>query len=417
VSWAELTMCLGRMRVGRSGTLALDAIPERPPWRRPDRVIVGLPRRSVAFRWLERPDVDRGHLAGLLAYEVEGHFPFPADEVAYDFMKFRRRGSRAGVLLVGTRKDAVARAVEQVASLGVEPTAVDVTSLAATNALLARKRLRPAELGCLVEIDGHEAVVNAVTDGALVSSRALALGDDAIPTLVDELRRVLAASPTHRARIFIDGASADLCAGVGAALGVAIEAWSPGPAGVDPAAFGLALRGLRKVPLRIDLLPPERRKKTREGAVTVTIALLALVGLLTVALGLGVAHHERRALNEVTRRLAEAKTRAGEVDRLKAQMQRLTTRLQFLEHAARERELPLRVLRELASLLPVDAALSEVVSEWPRVQIRGSTVASPSGLISVFEQSTLFENAAFTSPIAPQGDRQGFQIRVSLKGR
>lgn len=417
VSWVELTMWLGRMRVEGSGTLAGDAVPGRPPWRRPDRVIVGLPRRSVVFRWLERPDVDDGHLAGLLAYEVEGHFPFPADEVAYDFQKFRGRGSRAAVLLVGARKDEVARALQRVASLGVEPTAVDVTSLAATNALLFRKRLGPDEIGCLVEIDGPEAEVSAVTDGALVSSRAVALGDDAAPAIVDELRRVLAASPARRARIFVTGASADLCARIGAALGVATEAWSPGPSGVDAAAFGLALRGLRKVPLRIDLLPPERRKKTRERALTVTIALLALVGLLTAVLGLGAAHRERRALSEVTGRLAEAKTRAAEADRLKAQVQRLTTRLQFLEQAARERELPLRVLRELASLLPADAALSEVVSDWPRVQIRGSTVASPSSLIAALEQSTLFENAAFTSPIAPLGDRQGFQIRVSLKGR
>lgn len=415
VRWAELTMSLGRIRVERSGTFAPDATTERPPWRRPDRVIVGLPRHAVAFRWLERPDVDQGHLAGLLAYEVEQHFPFPADEVAYDFTKFRRRGGRAEVLLVGTRKDAVARALERAAALGLEPTAVDVTSLGAANALLARRRLRPGEVGCLVEIDGSEATVSAVSDGALLSSRVLALGDDAISSLVGELRRVLAGA--RRARLFVSGASADLGGRIGAALGVTAETWSPGRSGLDAAAFGLALRGLRKVPLRIDLLPAERRRKRREGALTVTIVLLALVGLLAAVLGLGAAYRERLALHEVSRRLAEAKTRAAEVDRLKAEMQRLTTRLEFLGQAASERERPLRVLRELARLLPDDAALSEVASDWPRVQIRGSTVASPSGLISALEQSTLFENAAFTAPIAPLGDRQGFQLRVSLKGR
>ncbi len=38
-------------------------------------------------------------------------------------------------------------------------------------------------------------------------------------------------------------------------------------------------------------------------------------------------------------------------------------------------------------------------------------------MIAALEQSTLFENAAFASPIASLGDRQGFQIRMSLKGR
>lgn len=418
VSWAELTTRLGWVRVLRSGTLDGETVPERPPWRRPDRVVVGLPRRSVVFRWLERPDVDNGHLAGLLAYEVEEHVPFPADEVAYDFQKMRRRGSRAEVLLVGTRKDDVTRALEQVARLGIDaPTAVDVTSLAAVNGLLFRKRTRPGEITCFVEIDGGEAEVSAVRDGTLVSSRALALEDDATPVLVDELRRVLATSPPHSARVFTSGAGDELCARIGAALGVATEAWSPGPSGVDPAAFGLALRGLRKVPLHIDLLPAERRKTTRERALTLTVALMALVGLLAAAVGLGAAHREWRALSDVTGRLTEAKARVAEIERLKAEVQRLTSRVQFLDQARRERELPLRALRELARVLPDDAALSELVSDWPRVQIRGSTASSPSGLISAFEQSTAFENAAFTSPIAAQGDRQGFQIRVSLKAR
>ena len=417
VRWAELTTRLGRVHV-RSGTLEGDGVPERPPWRRPDCAIVGLPRRSVVFRWLERPDVDDGHLAGLLAYEVEAHFPFPADDVAYDFQKLRRHGNRAAVLLVGTGKDDVARALQRVASLGVEePAAVDVTSLGAANALLVRKRARRGEIACFVDIDGREAEVSAVRDGTLVASRTLDLGDDAVGALVGELRRVLATSPASTARIFFIGADDDVRARIGAELGVAIEAWSPSPPGVDPAAFGLALRGLRNVPLHIDLLPVERRKKTPERALTVTAALLALVGLLAALLGMATAHREWRALSRVTAQLGEAKTRVTEVERLKAEAQRLAARLQWLEQVTRERERPLGVLRELARLLPADAAVSEVASDWPRVQIRGSTASSPSGLISAFEQSTVFENAAFTSPIAPQGDRQGFQIRVFLKGR
>lgn len=408
--WVQVTTRLGRVRVLDAGTL-----PELP--RRPARVIAGLPRRSVVLRWLERPDVDDAHLAGLLAYEIEGHFPFPADEVVYSFQKFARRGSRAPVLLVGARRDDIVRMLEPVASLALEPAAVDVTSLAAASALLHGRHPPPGQTLCLVDVDGQEAEVSAVRDGVLVSSRALSLGDDGAEAIVGELRRALAPSPAPDARIFVHGAGVDLERRLSEALGVTIEAWGVGGTDVDPAALGLALTGLGKVRFRSNLLPPERRKKTRERAVSVTVALLSLVGALAVGLAVAGAYRERHASNAITSQLAEARTRVAEVEEYKAEAARLEARLRFLDDAALERQLPLRVLRELASVLPPDAVLTELTSDGPRVQLRGSTISSPAALISALEQSTLFENAAFTSPISPQADRQGFHIQVSRKAR
>lgn len=218
-------------------------------------------------------------------------------------------------------------------------------------------------------------------------------------------------------RIRICGGSPELRARLQTELGLAAEGWSPAARPVDASAFGLALKGLVKLPIHIDLLSPERTTQARERAVAVMFALLGLVTILGGALGLHAAYRERTTLSRLDQRVAEAKAKAAEVEALKAEFAKLRNQLQVLDGIAQERGRVLPVLKELVSLLPAEVALTEVALEGSKLQIRGSTGASASDLISAFGRSSLFENAAFTSPISVQGkDRQGFQLQVFVKG-
>ena len=55
--------------------------------------------------------------------------------------------------------------------------------------------------------------------------------------------------------------------------------------------------------------------------------------------------------------------------------------------------------------------------EGREVRIGGSITGSASDLISILEQSAVFENVQFTSPVASRGEIQEFQIRAFLEGR
>jgi hypothetical protein len=51
-------------------------------------------------------------------------------------------------------------------------------------------------------------------------------------------------------------------------------------------------------------------------------------------------------------------------------------------------------------------------------RIGGSITGSASNLITILEESPLFENAQFTSPVASRGaETQDFQIKTILEGR
>jgi cell division protein FtsB len=386
-------------------------------------VIVGLPRRATVFRFLDLPAVEEADLGGLLAYEIERHLPFPPDEACFSFQVLEQNGDGAKVLLVAARRTDVESTIERVRALGLRPTAVDVSSLAATSAVLARLGRKRGTLA-LVSIDEREAEVTVVEKGVLRYSRAFTLDQGGLsPSLIHDLGRALEgrASPS---RVLVEGGTEEMRRALAEALGVEVDEWTPrwrvkSDSGetVDSAALGLALRGVSRPLLNIDLLPPEHRVRRRERGVVVMFTLLALIAILGGALGMSAAYRERKALAELSEQARQVKAKAQETEALRAEFVKLRKQLQLLERIAKEQGRPLLALKELVSLMPTDVLLNEFVVEEGKVQIRGTAVTSASELITALERSTLFENAAFTSPISAQGDRQGFQLQVFLKGR
>ncbi len=425
-AFVYLARIAGRIRVLQQGVLQLPKGEESSETLalrgRPDEVILGLPRRAVVLRFLELPSIDERDLAGLLAYEIDRHLPFPPDEACYSFHVLEPNGKKARVLLVAARKAEVESCIERVRRLGLRPTAVDVSALAALNAIVPRKRQKSGALA-LVSVNGRHAEVSVLQNGILEYSRGLPLEEGQPPRLLlQELHRALEGREVQ-GRILVDGADEEFMGLLGKELGLEVERWDPPVRisgigkGLDAAALGLALRGVSKHPVKLDLLPQEYRVKRRDPALVTMFALLALIAVLGGALGMTSAYRERKALAKLSRQVQQVKAQAGQAEALKAEFAKLRNQLRFLEGIAGEQGRPLIALKELVGLLPSDVLLNEFIVEERKVQIRGTTTSSASDLISAFERSTLFENAAFTSPIAAQGDRQGFQLQFFIKGR
>lgn len=440
--FVELEKIVGRVRLRRAGTRPIPpsgapTLPgqpgddvleprQRPPTGNvaggfpangtPDAVVLGLPRRSVVLRTLELPALDQKDLTGLLTYEIERHLPFPVEEAWYSFQPLTQEGAKVKILLAAARRTDVERDVERLARLGLRPSAVDVSACAAVNALLYRERPKRGGVVILIEPGEGQAEVSVVREGTPASARAVTFDAVAVEPLRREVARVVEDGGVAPARIVLTAGDEALRIRLSEALALPVEWWNADAPSLDAAAYGLALKGLVHLPIRMDLLPQEGKPKRREPAVVVMFALLALIGVLGAALAAGAAYRERKTLHGLAQRVTDVKSRAVEVEALKREFTRLRSQVQMLEGIAQERGRGLLVLREVAELLPADVALTEFALEGNKLQIRGSTVAPPSELIAAFERSAVFENAAFTSPIAAQGrDRQGFQLQVFVK--
>lgn len=193
-SFAEFESVLGRIRMLGSGALDLDAarqsdstgrsvgdIAEGGQSRRlakADQVILGIPRHDVVCRFIDVPNVGEDQLDGLLAFEIERHVPFPVEEACYSYRIVSSSGPTSRILIMAAKRRTVEEALARVERLGIIPTAVDVSSMAATTALLYQQGIPAGQTVTLVQVESGEATVDVFSRDVLVSSRTVPLGGE-----------------------------------------------------------------------------------------------------------------------------------------------------------------------------------------------------------------------------------------------
>ena len=182
-------------------------------------------------------------------------------------------------------------------------------------------------------------------------------------------------------------------------------------AGVRPAAVVLA-DDLSTERMPLNLLPPEQRVNTapRISAANTLLAALALI-LLGVALALPV-WQKQQAIAAINPLVQDAKRQAEGADRLKSELDTLVQTYDFLLQRKHSYPAATAVIDELTRVLPDGTWLQQLnLRSHPKgweIQLQGETTIS-SRLASVIEDSPLFRDAGFKSPLikgqAPPSER------------
>jgi Tfp pilus assembly PilM family ATPase/Tfp pilus assembly protein PilN len=404
---------------------------------RPALVTVGLPRSLVTMRAVSMPAVGGDEMKGILDYEVERHIPFPTEEAHYDFQLLEKDAEKATVLLAAARKEEISKYLGVLEEAGIKPGAIGVSTLASFNTLLYNKRRGMVPLSALIDVRDGEAEIGLAKEGILKYCRYLKLGPAApLDVLLPELSGLLAhlegSGDRQMGQIYLSGSGAgrgDLLHHLAERTGLEVEFLHPfrriKAHGVDPqaapllgAAVGLALHGLVPLPIEIDLLPKELAPPQRDRGLLMMFRLLALIVALGLAYGVNEAIRERRALASLTSRVKQVQAEAAKVEQLKGEVAKLEGQIQSLERIDRVEVRKLDVLRELFQILPKGVTLTLFSVDGREMKIGGSINGSASNLISILEDSPVFENAQFTSPVASRGaETQDFQIKAFLEAR
>ena len=390
------------------------------------------------MRSVSMPAVGEEELKGILDYEVERHIPFPPEEAQYDFQVLERDGEKATLLLAAARKEEVGRYLGLLGEAGIRATALGVSTFASLNALFYNQGRAMAPLTALIDLRDGEAEIGVAKEGVLRYSRYLTLGPAApLDVLLPELSGLLAhleatGGLQGTGRIALSGSGSgrgDLLHHLAQRTGLEVEFLHPfrriKARGMDPqaaqalgAAVGLALNGLVALSLHIDLLPKELAPPRREPGLAMTFRLLALIVALGLAYAVSYAIGERRALADLTATVKRVQAEAATVEQLKEGVTKLGAQAAALEKIDREEVRKLDVLRELVQILPKGVTLTLFNVEGREVRIGGSITGSASDLISILEESPVFENAQFTSPVARRdAETQEFQIKALLEAR
>lgn len=409
----------------------LSRLPKRPGF-----VTLGLPRRLVTMRSVSIPAVGEEEMKGIVDYEVERHIPFPLEEAQYDFQVLTHDAEQATVLLAATKKEEIGRYLTLLREAGITPTALGVSTFASFNALFYNQGGGTEEpVRALIDLRDGEVELGLAKQGILRYSRCVTLDPTApLERLVSELSVLVgyldANGDRHTGRISLSGTDVgkgDLLRHLGERTGLEVEFLQPFQRikanNVDPqaahslgSAVGLALHGLVALPLDIDLLPKELAPPRRDPSLATTFRLLALIVVLGVVFLVNGAIRERRALADLTAKLDQVKTEAAKVEQLKGEVGVLAGQIAALQTVDQEETRKLDILRELIQVLPKGVTLTLFSVDKREVRIGGAISGSASDLISILEQSPLFENAQFTSPVAQRGaEGQDFQIKALLE--
>ncbi|HQB30669.1 MAG TPA: PilN domain-containing protein, partial [Syntrophales bacterium] len=178
-------------------------------------------------------------------------------------------------------------------------------------------------------------------------------------------------------------------------------------------AYGLALKGVRKVPLNINFLPRELRKKASRAGLFILFALSFLVLLSTAGwLGSSIAH-QRMLLDRLNGELETLTRDVQRIERLGDKVRTLEGEIDFLNGIAARRVRALDLMKELAERIPETAWTQRFSLSGNTIEIEGYADAA-SDLLPLLEASPRFENAGFLSPITKGRDGKE-RFRIGLK--
>src|SRR4030042_3094004 len=98
-----------------------------------ENVILALPREKAFTKLSEVPPAARENLRKVIEYELVKHVPFPPEDAIFDFQVIEESEGFLRVFLVVVRKGDVSEVLDLVKRIGIQPTAIEITSTASVN--------------------------------------------------------------------------------------------------------------------------------------------------------------------------------------------------------------------------------------------------------------------------------------------
>ncbi len=359
-----------------------------------------LPRTEVIVRPLVLPGVEKNaDIASAIGFQIDTLHPYGDEEVVHAWMRLKSPGA---VLVAVIRKATLDRCLELFAEAGI---AAASFSFSAAVLYAASRLLRhPAPEGCLAACR-HE-------DGGL----ELYGESPAHPVFSAEFD-----CPPSRAAAL---AAAELRLAPGTEA-VPVEELLPPPhklpEGFDfsrnALAYATALAGAcpRLAPAA-NLLPPERRSTSSRAMFVPTAALLAVlvvVSVVSLFYGAYRDHQYVKALEAEIGRLEPQARRAAELD---SQIEKARARSRLLDQMRERSKSDLEALNEITRLLAPPVWASSVELTRDAVTIAGEAEAA-APLLSVLDNSPLFQNSQFSTPIVRSPNGEIFRIRTEREAR
>ncbi len=166
-------------------------------------------------------------------------------------------------------------------------------------------------------------------------------------------------------------------------------------------------------PYSIDLISPQVLRRRR---LWFKLEVAAVLFLLLTLLGqpLAVLAGKRRHLQKLEKKLVVVRLEAEKLSGIRKQNQTTINHFEALAGLVREQSVTIDLLKELTEVIPQDTWLKSLAIRGQKIHLQG-TSASATAVVKALEDSPLFDEVHFDSPVVKKGNRETFKIVVDLE--
>ena len=391
----------------------------------PATVFLGIPRSSVILRYLELPIAVKENLRETLGYELEKHVPFSSEDVYFDFQIISedKSADRLQLLLVVAKKMTLSIVMAVSKQLGFGISGVGITSTALTDYFSWHGKKENAIVKSFIFLCEDHIELGLFKGGMLWYSRNFSKNEGFIENILAALSKVRldfgkTDEPLNTILCGIEE-SDPLLERLSETDGISLQqvdlSKSQIPASALLPAYGLALKGVLKTSMDINLLPSGLRKKPSKLKLYAFFGLLCLAFLGAMAWGGGVFFQHRWTQDKLNREIKILGSQLKKIGQLESEKKKIEDQINYLNTLRQGGPPVLDLLKELSERIPKNAWVRAFTFKENEIQLMGYATSS-SELIPLLEASPMFSGVKFLSAINKDSSgKERFKIGLSLK--
>lgn len=379
------------------------------------------------FREVKLPRAAAENLAQVVSYELDRFLPLPAPHLYYGYQVLKETETDIHLMLMALPREPVEQCLELLTRVGLKPDSLEPGPVAVANAFNLLGGKPPSSWLLFQEEQG-------VIEVTHIRGRTLGFSRPVRPKPGQRLGEAVQAEIRHLEEAGHPPQALGLYGQMAAAPEITALARQGNLTVITPDSFsirglppekdletvalpavGTALRGLGKVPVGTNLLPPEERVAvTSSGFSLNKLLLLVFVALGFLYLG-SLLVHKRVQLYQVDRELARITPEFRQVEKQLGEVRGLAKQMQNLRRLEQSPN-KLNVLKDLTQLIPTHTWLFNLRISQQNLEMGGMS-RSAADLIPLLEKSGWLTKTEFASPIVTDANKlEHFKIKAEIKG-
>lgn len=392
----------------------------------PTGIFLGVPRCFSVMRYLELPLAVKEDLRDSLGYEIEKYVPFSGDEIYFDYQVISedKEAGKMRLLLVVVKKGIIDAFLVLRGRISAGISGIEVSSTAIANYFAYESETDAKDVYALVFLRDHTLELDLFRNRFLDYSRFVNLteNENNLPSLILQELKALGrdlGSREEKLQTIFSGPEANgkLLGSLRDEEGLEVVLADLSKTGIPSsalvAAYGLAIKGIRKVQTDINLLPDEVRKRPSRVRYYTMLVLLGLLLLSAFAWGGGSILFQQLRLHRLNSELTQLEAELERVDGIRTRFNKAQERVEYLNGLSAGSLSALNVLKELSQRIPKSAWVRKFTFSDKGVRIEG-IAKSASELIPALERSPLFKDVTFLSSITRNRHGEEF-FRIGLE--